>query len=276
MRWLIVAVGLCGARVASAKELDEVAKLADALFAQDASLFTPDANVVANSEVTPAATYLEMFPPPSTGIGEVKDSDRAIALSHDGKTAWVSQTTTWTLAVEHGEAPTNVWRTSEVVVKTPKGWRVAVVVATDPVADAVANRAAIAGKLSLDAIESGGDDGLRAAFAKLAATGFDKPDAVLPGLIVFGSAPGERTTSGPAFAKAWNAAWAKHVDLDGAIATLAPSKTTGWVIANVKLHKTKGRTKYDIPFRLCFVFDKDAAGAWQLVHAHFAVPSPDR
>jgi hypothetical protein len=68
-------------------------------------------------------------------------------------------------------------------------------------------------------------------------------------------------------AKGWNAAWKGKVAILSSIARLAPSGTTGWVAARVELAKTG----YKIQFMLFCVFDKTAAGAWQLVHAHFAV-----
>jgi len=274
MRIVILGAVALAAAPARADDAADIAKLTDALFASDTLRFTPGAHVLSMSDLQPATEFLASFPPPSTGMGDHKERDLAIARSRDGKTAWASFVTTFTLAVEHGEAPPNTWRISQLVVKTPAGWRVAFATWTEAVDNDAANRAAIAGKLRLDEVESTGDAGLRAAFGKLAATGFDKPDAAAKELVVLGSAPGERTTSGPAFARAWNAAWAKHVDVEGASAELAPSGTTGWVAANVKLHKTKGGKAYTIPFRLFVVFDKDAAGVWQPVHVHFAVPPP--
>ncbi len=91
---------------------------------------------------------------------------------------------------------------------------------------------------------------------------------------MIGSAPGERTTNGPAFARAWNAAWAKHVDLGGVTVSVARSGTTAFAVTDVKLHKRENKIAYGIPVRLVVIFDKDAAGAWQVVHAHFAVPAP--
>jgi ketosteroid isomerase-like protein len=90
---------------------------------------------------------------------------------------------------------------------------------------------------------------------------------------LFGGSPGVHesgatsTSGGAGLAKAWAAAWANHLTIDApVVATLAPSGTTGWVIANVSLDKKT----YKIKFRVLFVFDKDASGAWSLVHAHFA------
>jgi ketosteroid isomerase-like protein len=88
--------------------------------------------------------------------------------------------------------------------------------------------------------------------------------------IVFGSAPRERTTDGPSFRKAWYATWANHVRIEPQkIAALAPSGTTGWVIANITLDKKT----HKVPFRMFVVFDQDAAGNWQLVHVHLATTS---
>lgn len=88
--------------------------------------------------------------------------------------------------------------------------------------------------------------------------------------IAFGSAPGERTTDGAAFRRAWYAVWANHVDIQPEqLAALAPSGGTGWIVANLTLHETT----HDVPFRMFAVFDKDATGHWQLVHVHFATSS---
>jgi len=91
-------------------------------------------------------------------------------------------------------------------------------------------------------------------------------------LVAFGSASRERTVGGAAFAKAWDAAWRGRVAMIGApVVRLAPSGTTGWMIANVALTKKAGNVTYTIPFRLFFVFDQGDGGAWTLAHAHFAV-----
>jgi hypothetical protein len=103
-------------------------------------------------------------------------------------------------------------------------------------------------------------------FAKLTTAGITVA-AASPDLIAIGSAPNERTVEAQVFAKGWNGAWKGRAAVLSSIARLAPGGTTGWVVAHVELAKTG----YKIQFMLFCVFDKTAAGAWRLVHAHFGV-----
>jgi ketosteroid isomerase-like protein len=258
----------------TADPADQVASVVDGdLLALFAHPFSDDAMFVnATDKPMPAnaALTLEAF---DKGSGEYRthyDKDRQIDVARDGKTAWVSLATTLQFRSENGPDRSHDWRVSEVLVKAP-GWRVAAMAWTQGVADDAAIRGAIA-KPYVAKRFGNGDSSLSDAALKLLRTGFDDPAKVGAKLTAIGSAPGERT-SGPVFAKAWNTAWAKNLELYDVAATLAPSGTTGWVILNVALHGKQGTTAYWLPFRLFFVFDKDAAGAWQLVHAHFAVPS---
>src|SRR5262249_4004018 len=133
------------------------------------------------------------------------------------------------------------WRASDVLIKTPAGWRIAALVWTPPTPNAAVNRDAKAGKLTATPIGGEpGDAGLRDAFAKLTASGLD---STRDDLVTIGSGPGERTV-GPAFGKAWNAAWKGHVSVVSSVARLTTSKTTGWVVARVELAKPG----YKIPF----------------------------
>jgi ketosteroid isomerase-like protein len=99
-----------------------------------------------------------------------------------------------------------------------------------------------------------------------------KTPATAKDLVAIGSASGERTVGGAKFSKAWDASWRGHVAAIGApVVRLAPSGTTGWVIANVALTKKAGTATYTIPFRIFLVFDQGDGGAWTLAHVHFAV-----
>lgn len=168
-------------------------------------------------------------------------------------------------------------RVSEVVVKTKDGWRIAGGAWSTDEDNARTNEAARAGKLAaLQPVgdSSAGDASVGAAFAALLADGVDKDGAARADLIVFGSGPGERTTSGAPFARAWKAAWVGHIATTGPVRTeVAPSGTTAWVTANVKLTKGKAGATYAIPFRLFVVFDRTKAGAWSLIHVHIAAPT---
>jgi ketosteroid isomerase-like protein len=279
MRNLVVCAVLGAASTAYANDLSDIGKLVDAQFGKfngdvDGN-YTPDAITMTTSSVTGAHGYGIEFEA-DMPMDSYKVSERDISISRDGKSAWVSlhMQISYVISRHKGAYGLIDNRVSELVVKTAAGWRVAARAITEPLDDKFANSQARANKLGhAGRLADEGDEELRAAFAKLVEVGFAKPEAAARQLVVFGSAPNERTTSGPAFAKAWNAAWAKHVDVDAATAWLAPSKTTGWIIANVQLRKGKGKDEYRIPFRLFFVFDKDKNGAWQLVHAQFAVPT---
>lgn len=192
------------------------------------------------------------------------DKNTKVQLSRDGKSAWSSLSTTLRISdLKHGDMAQDK-RASNVLVQTPKGWRIAVFAWTDAMPNADVNRDAKAGKLVAGKITAdAGDATLRDVFAKLTTDGLKN---VAPDLVAFGSGPGERTVGGPAFAKAWNAAWKGKTTVVSSVARLLPSGTTGWVAATIELAKQG----YKVPFTVFCVFDKAADGAWTLVHIHFA------
>jgi ketosteroid isomerase-like protein len=166
--------------------------------------------------------------------------------------------------VKHGDNPED-WRASNMLVQTPAGWRIAALAWTSPTDNAAANKDAKAGKLAATKlVGDAGDASLNAAFAKLTTQGAAN---VAKDLVAIGSGPGERTVGSAVFTKAWNAAWKGKTTIVSSIARVAPSGTTGWVAATIELQKAG----YKIPFTVFAVFDKDASGAWTLVHIHFAV-----
>ena len=200
------------------------------------------------------------------------DSNMQVVVARDGNSAWISFGST--VHFKHGkyagldEFDTD-YRVTEIAVKTPNGWRIAGGMWSIPVDNARVNKQAKAGKqYAGNPIEDdGGDPSLRAAFTKLTTGPLDATAAARKDLVAFGSGPGERTVGGAVLAKAWAGAWANHLAITGPfVATVAPSGTTGWVIADVVLDKKTHKVR----FRVLFVFDKDAGGAWSLVHAHFA------
>jgi SnoaL-like domain len=204
--------------------------------------------------------------------------DLRITMAGDGQSAAVAFTAWLERKCDvSGEYFDTFVRASEVAVKTAEGWRIAGGEWSSAQANAQVNAAAGKGKLpALDAVGDSdpADADLRAAFTSLVGQGLDAAAAARKDLVAIGSGPGEVTTSGAPLAKAWKAAWAGHMTVLGhPRAQVAPSGTTAWVTANVKLTKQKGATSYAIPFRLFLVFDK-AGGAWSLMHAHFAVPVP--
>ena len=199
------------------------------------------------------------------------DKNLEIQLSRDGKTAWVSVETEVTLETNGRDPSHPTWsrklRISDVVAKIDGRWKIVASAWSEGVDNAQADKSAQSPKPP-----------------QLAALVGPKPDPWLEGemiawkggaigttaakrTIVFGSAPGERTTDGAAFRKAWYATWVNYVGLEPqTLAALAPSGTTGWLITNLTLSKKT----YKVPFRLFVVFDKAADDHWQLVHAHFA------
>ena len=200
------------------------------------------------------------------------DSNVQVVVARDGNTAWISFGSK--VHFKHGkyagldEFDTD-YRITEIAVKTPKGWRIAAGMWSTPTDNARVNKAAKAGKQSDgNRFEGGdGDESLQTAFTKLTTGPLDATAAARKDLVAYGSGPGERTVGGAVLAKAWAAAWANHLTIvDNYVAEVAPSGTTGWVIADVLLDKKT----YKVRFRVLFVFDKDAAGAWSVVHAHFA------
>lgn len=229
----------------------------------DKQLLTPDAIALSNRALT-SATDMTMPALAGTLDGH-DDSAMKINLSRDGKSAWASTLTTLRIGdLKHGDNPED-WRASDMLVQTPAGWRIAALAWTSPTDNATVNKDAKAGKLT--ATKLGGDAGdasLNAAFAKLTTEGVKY---IAKDLVAIGSGPGERTVGAAAFTKAWNAAWKGKTTLVSSVARLAPSGTTGAVAATIELQKSG----YKIPFSVFAVFDKDANGAWTLVHIHFAV-----
>lgn len=227
-------------------------ELATDLFARQlttlADAKTSDGFALTNDELMPIARF-------SPSAKDHSDSNQSVTMSRDRKSAWASG-----LSVSDGKTK----RISDLLVQTPDGWRIAALAFTDEKDNADVNRDAKAGKLPPRKFPESGDASLNAAFAKLTTDGATN---VAKDLVAFGSGPGERTVGDTAFTKPWNAAWKGKTTIVSSVARLAPSGTTGWVAATVELQK-KG---YKIPFTVFAVFDKDASGAWTLVHIHFAV-----
>jgi hypothetical protein len=196
-------------------------------------------------------------------------ADKAVqvTVSRDGKSAWASVVTRITLLEPNTSGRDVPWRASDVLVKTPKGWRIAALAWTEPVGNAAANARAKSGKLTAQKLDGDpGDQGLRDAFAKLTTDGVDATAAARSDLVALGSGPGERTAGGAAFARAWNAAWKGKIAIVSSLGRALPSGTTGWVAATIELAKPG----YKLPFTVFAVFDK-IDGAWRLVHIQLAV-----
>lgn len=260
--------------IAYADAPKELSKLVDAELdwlprdSDRTKIFTSDAKLLFDEQLFEVSMLPDVMQPPSTGLSVGSPSDLQIVLAADGKSAWISFTTVLTRNFEHGAADADQeLRVTEIAVKSAGGWRIAGGLWSSPMANAAVNKAAKAGKLKLSALDTGGDATLRAQVAKLAAGPLDAAAQKRNDLVAIGSGPDERTVGGAVLARAWAAAWAKHLTIDSAAATLAPSGTTGWVLATVRLDKGS----YKIPFLICFVFDKTGDG-WSLVHVHFAAP----
>jgi hypothetical protein len=212
---------------------------------------------------------LEDMPGIGPGYYEGKHDDRyvTIEMARDGKSAWASLFTHLAMGdTKHGEMPLDK-RVSDFIVQTPQGWRIGARAWTDDTENATANKDAKAGQLKARTLEpDAGDASLNAAFAKLTTDGATN---VAKDIVAIGSGPDERTVGAAAFVKPWNAAWKGKTTIVSSIARLAPSRTTGWVAATVVIQRTGSK----IPFTVFALFDKDASGAWTLVHIHFSVAS---
>jgi hypothetical protein len=267
MRAITIVCVLAGA--AHAGDGDDVAKLVDKqlkeLIGDD--LFVKEAPVYSSGTVQSASIEMIAFGP-SSNLTKVEPTGRQITLAGDGKSAWVSQNVRIDDTIKPGKVSTDLWRVSELVVKTPAGWRIGAAAWTKGVPDATANKDAKANNKSakLELGDKPGDASLRDAFAKLVTDGLDATAAARKDLVAIGSAPNERTTGGAMHAKAW-AAWKGKAKVVSSVAGVAPSGTTGWVAANVEVDKGG----YKIPFLVFCVFDKTAKGEWSVVHSHFAV-----
>jgi len=193
-----------------------------------------------------------------------------VHMSRDGDAGWL----VYTVKLADHE-----YRVSDVLVRGPERWLIAAAMWSEGQPNAKVNQAAQAGKAPAlpplaPADDKAGDASLRDAFTALLAGPLDAVAAKRATLAAIGSGPKEVSRTGKALAGPWAAAWAKHVTVvGGVIAKVAPGGNTGWVAADVDLDKAKP-APYKLRFRVFFVFDRAASGAWTLVHAHFATPAP--
>lgn len=206
---------------------------------------------------------------------KVKPGKIAIGFARDGNSAWVSFDAASTTACDSCEAaPGPPLRSSQLVVKVGTAWLVDTSIWTIGVVDARVNKDAKAGKQrALEAVVDAdeGDASVRAALTALVTKGFDPALAKNKQLIGIGSAPKE-IVAFTSLVPFFNKTWVGKLAIKGPVwARLAPSGTTAVAMANVSLTKTEGKATFVVQFRWFVVFDKDAAGAWQPVHVHFAV-----
>ena len=237
--------------------------LAHRQFDDEPDTFTPDAVYFTESaDGSPAEQPLRLI-----GDHLAGDDHITATLARDGQSAWTSELTTSTHLAQNSPGMDFDWRASDLVVKTPAGWRIAAAMLTQPIENAELDKAAKAGKQTPPPplTTPPGAGSLLAAFTRLTTDGVDATAAANRDLVAIGSGPKERTVGGAAFARPWNAAWAKHVTVISAAARLAPSGTTGAVAARIALAKQGYREQLTM---FC-VFDQTAAGDWTLVHVHF-------
>ena len=234
-------------------------------------ILVADADVIGVDQVTTRAS-LKMLGvvDHAMDLGGHEDKDVDVAISRDGKSAWASEIAMLSILEKDTPGRDAPWRASDVLTKTPNGWRIAALAWTEPRPNDVVNREAKAGKLAAAKLEGPADAGLSTAFAALTTAGVDAPASARADLVAIGSGPGERTVGGASFARAWNAAWKGKVAIVSSVARALPSGTTGWVAATIELAKPGAK----LPFTVFCVFDKDAAGAWSLVHVQLAVGPP--
>ena len=175
-----------------------------------------------------------------------------------------------------------VFRATELFVKVEGEWKIRAAMWSVGMPDGVANASAMDGSapapaaLADDDGEDAGEgpkellDAIAAPLRKGAA--FSDAISARADLEAFGSAPGERVVGGKGLQKAWKG-WGPNLTVDGKVrAGLAPSGTTGWVAANLRLAKSpKGKKSYAVAFRAFFLCEKEPAG-WRVVAAHLAVP----
>jgi len=234
------------------------------------TLSTADAQLISGTTVSEPTTSRPFLIKTSneTYTGH-EDDNLQVVMSRDGQSAWTSLTTKLSILPQNEKGRDDPWRVSSVLVKTAAGWKMAATTWTEPVANAKANADAKAGKLPATPAFTvpPGDAALGAAFAKVVSDGIDAAAQARGDLVAFGSGPGERTVGGAVLARGWNAGWKGKATITSSTAKLAPSGTTGWVAAAVSLSKGS----YKIPFAVFAVFDKNAAGAWTLVHMHISV-----
>ena len=231
-------------------------------------IVVPDADVIsANFITTVDSLKLVGVVDHAMDFGGHDDKDVQIAISRDGKSAWASELTSVGVLEKNTPGRDVPWRASDVLTKTPKGWRIAALAWTEPRSNAAVNSEAKAGKLVAATLSGSTDAGLVAAFAALTTQGVDADASTRADLVAIGSGPGERTVGGAIFARAWNAGWKGKVAIVSSVARAMPSGTTGWVAATIELAKPGAK----LPFTVFCIFDKTAAGAWSLVHVQLSV-----
>lgn len=231
------------------------------------ALLGPTASVVKASDAGDALRGV-------VGATKRTAKDVAVGLARDRKSGWLSFTVK--LAAPGATAE---FRVSEVVVRTADGWKIQSGLWSEAQANAAVNKSALADSTPKIAPikNSKPDNDVLGAFLALQKGPLDATAASRKDLVVFGSGSGERTVGGAGFAKPWAASWANHVPMMGdAIAQKTPSGTTGCFLGDIALEKPKpsGSDHYFVPFHLFLVFDRTLDGAWTLVHAHIATPSP--
>jgi hypothetical protein len=238
-----------------------------AIYAHDAKLSVNADSLIGPAEIGP--TIVGAY-----SLRAHHNRDLAIAVAHDGASAWLSFTTRIELLVSVHESVIHEYRVSELAVKTANGWRIAAAAWSQPQSNTVIEHNAQLGRATAPATLGGdlGDASLREAFAKLTTDGLDAAASRRGQLVAIGSGPGERTTTGRALARPWTALWANKLTIDGKLVAVTAG-TTGVVFANVRLDRKRNGALYKTPFRLFFVFEK-TSGGWSLVHAHFIVAEP--
>ncbi len=215
---------------------------------------------------------------PSFGGSVVELDKSVVAVSADGKTAWIAANAKGVLQ-SYDCAPGPCGKNTDpplhltaVVEKTGTQWSWVAWHVANPTTAKEQAYLIKQGTLPdvLPKAIAGAEDVVKVFEASLgdpkafAATVSDRADVVL-----YGSELAERTVGG-AKVKSKLAAWKLAFKVrDGLQAGLSTSKTVAWVAANVDATSIKKPTNPAEPYRVLAVYEK-AGSVWKLVQAHFS------
>ena len=179
----------------------------DALYAGATFTVTGNAANEDHADVNPGDLVRDVVA--SMGIIDRRLTNRAVTIAHDGKSAWVSFDI-WMKVDNSADGERMIFerdfRVTEIAVATKDGWRFVGGTWTSAQDNAQINKEARAGKprkLAELPKKSESKTLLDAFTAMLAASS----PTTAKDLVAIGSASGERTVGGAAFARAWDAAW---------------------------------------------------------------------
>jgi hypothetical protein len=161
-------------------------------------------------------------------------------------------------------------RVSEVLAKIDGTWKSVTSFVSVGMKDKAAHAAAVAGKLPPPPAPPGDEAPAPLAAAFRCDMGACEDAASREDMTIIGSAPGERSLGGGAWARAWSA-WKDRTRVVGTPrGGLAPGGGVGWIVADVAVSYASAKETHEIQFRVFVVYERDGA-SWRTAAAHVAI-----